>query len=55
MSEAMEGETEVMDDVELSSDEESEDEENEVSLIVLKRPKKTIRTVTDIEVGIDID
>ena len=55
MSEVMEGETEVMDDVELSSDEESEDEENEVSLIVLKRPKKTIRTVTDIEVGIDIN
>lgn len=55
MSEAMEGETEVMEDVELSSDEESEDEENEVSLIVLKRPKKTIRTVTDIEVGIDIN
>ena len=54
MSEAMEDETEVMDDVELSSDEESEDEDNEVSLIVLKRPKKTIRTVTDIEVGTDI-
>ena len=54
MSGAMEDETEVMDDVELSSDEESEDEDNEVSLIVLKRPKKTIRTVTDIEVGIDI-
>ena len=53
MSEAMEDETEVMDDVELSSDEESEDEDNEVSLIVLKRPKKTIRTVTDIEVGTD--
>ena len=54
MSGAMEDETEVMDDVELSSDEESEDEDNEVSLIVLKRPKKTIRTVTDIEVGTDI-
>ena len=54
MSGAMEDETEVMDDVELSSDEESEDEDNEVSLIVLKRPKKTIRTVTDIEVVTDI-
>ena len=53
MSGAMEDETEVMDDVELSSDENSEDEDNEVSLIVLKRPKKTIRTVTDIEVGTD--
>ena len=46
-------ETEMMSDIELSSDSEVEDEEgDEVSLIVMKRPTKIERTVKDIEVGI---
>ena len=45
-------ETEMMSDIELSSDSEVEEEEgDEVSLIVMKRPAKIERTVKDIEVG----
>ena len=54
--EAPEMETEMMSDIELSSDSEVEDEEgDEVSLIVMKRPTKIERTVKDIEVGIEIN
>ena len=42
-------EVETMSDVELSSDEECE-EDDEVSLIVLKRPPAVVRTVQDVEV-----
>ena len=50
--EAPEMETEMMSDIELSSDSEVEEEEgDEVSLIVMKRPAKIERTVKDIEVG----
>ena len=46
-------ETETMSDIELSSDSEQEEEEgDEVSLIVMKRPTKIERTVKDIEVSI---
>ena len=44
-----EGDVEVMEDVELSSDEE-EDNDDEVSLIVLKRPDLIKRVVQDVEV-----
>ncbi len=45
-------ETETMSDIELSSDSEAEEEEgDEVSLIVMKRPSKIERTVKDIEVS----
>ena len=48
-------ETETMSDIELSSDSEQEEEEgDEVSLIVMKRPTKIERTVKDIEVSIVI-
>lgn len=42
-------EMELMDEVELSSDEEN-DEDDEVSLIILKRPPAVVRTVHDVEV-----
>lgn len=49
--EVAEMETETMSDIELSSDSEQEEEEgDEVSLIVMKRPTKIERTVKDIEV-----
>ena len=45
----------MMSDIELSSDSEVEEEEDdEVSLIVMKRPAKIERTVKDIEVGIKV-
>lgn len=47
-SRADEFEVEEMTKIELSSDE--EDENDEVSLIVLKRPAKVTRTVEDVEV-----
>ena len=51
--EVAEMETETMSDIELSSDSEQEEEEgDEVSLIVMKRPTKIERTVKDIEVSI---
>ena len=43
-------EMELMDEVELSSDEEN-DEDDEVSLIILKRPPAVVRTVHDVEVS----
>ena len=50
--ETPEMETETMSDIELSSDSEVEEEEgDEVSLIVMKRPAKIERTVKDIEVS----
>ena len=53
--EVAEMETETMSDIELSSDSEQEEEEgDEVSLIVMKRPTKIERTVKDIEVSIVI-
>ena len=45
-------EMEVMSDVELSSDSEPENDDDEVSLIVFKRPPLVRREVTDIEVWI---
>ena len=50
--EVAEMETETMSDIELSSDSEQEEEGDEVSLIVMKRPNKIERTVKDIEVSI---
>ena len=48
-------ETETMSDIELSSDSEAEEEEgDEVSLIVMKRPAKIERTVKDIEVSVKL-
>ena len=44
-------ETETMSDIDLSSDSEAEEEGDEVSLIVMKRPSKIERTVKDIEVS----
>ena len=41
-------EIEMLEEVELSSDEESDDDE--VSLIVLKRPPAVVRKVQDVEV-----
>ena len=49
--EVAEMETETMSDIELSSDSEQEEEGDEVSLIVMKRPNKIERTVKDIEVS----
>ena len=43
-------EVEVMPEVDLSSDSEVEEDDQEVSLIVLKRPPKVKRVVQDIEV-----
>ena len=43
-------EMELMEEVELSSDEEN-DEDDEVSLIILKRPPAVVRTVHDVEVN----
>ena len=42
---------EEMEEVELSSDEEQEDED-EVALIVLKRPPITERVIEEVEVGL---
>ena len=50
MADNEEMEAEVMSEVELSSDEEEQNEDDEVSLIVLKRPPVITRTVQDIEV-----
>ena len=50
--EVAEMETETMSDIELSSDSEQEEEGDEVSLIVMKRPNKIERTVKDIEVSL---
>ena len=50
--EVAEMETETMSDIELSSDSEQEEQGDEVSLIVMKRPNKIERTVKDIEVSI---
>ena len=49
MADTGEMETEIMSDIELSSDSEEEEEGDEVSLIVMKRPAKVERTVKDIE------
>ena len=56
MADTGEMETETMSDIELSSDSEveKEDEDDEVSLIVMKRPAKIERTVKDIEVSIEV-
>ena len=55
MADAREMETETMSDIELSSDSEAEEEEgDEVSLIVMKRPAKIERTVKDIEVSVKV-
>ena len=51
MADNEEMEAEVMSEVELSSDEEEQGEDDEVSLIVLKRPPVITRVVKDIEVG----
>lgn len=45
-------EVEVMPEVELSSDSEEEEDDREISLIVMKRPPKVKRIVQDIEVRI---
>ena len=45
-------EVEVMPEVELSSDSEEEEDDREISLIVMKRPPKVKRIVQDIEVKI---
>jgi len=50
MSSNLDDEVETMSDVELSSDEECE-EDDEVSLIVLKRPPAVVRTVQDVEIA----
>ena len=56
MADAKEMETETMSDIELSSDSEAEEEEgDEVSLIVMKRPVKIERTVKDIEVSVKVE
>ena len=44
-------EVEMLSDIELSSDSEKSEEEDEVSLIVLKRPPAVVRTVHDVEVS----
>ena len=52
MADTGEMETETMSDIELSSDSEVEKEDDdEVSLIVMKRPSKIERIVKDIEVS----
>ena len=43
-------EIEVMEEIELSSDEDNVDDDEEVSLIILKRPPAVVRTVQDVEV-----
>ena len=43
-------EIEVLEEIELSSDEDNVDDDEEVSLIILKRPPAVVRTVQDVEV-----
>ena len=43
-------EIEVLEEIELSSDEDNVDDDEEVSLIILKRPPTVVRTVQDVEV-----
>jgi len=43
-------EVEVIEEIELSSDEDNVDDDEEVSLIILKRPPAVVRTVQDVEV-----